>query len=200
MVQFVQNVIEAIGYVGVGFLTFVENIFPPIPSEVVIPFAGFAAKRGDLTLWGVIVAGTAGTVLGALPLYYLGHKLGERRIMRFADRYGHWFTVSSDEIRRADEWLRRRGRVAVFICRLIPGLRSLISIPAGVAGMNLPLFLAYTTVGTLLWMALLAWLGYILGSNYSAIQPYMDAVGWVVFVGLALYAAWWVWQRRRQTA
>jgi membrane protein DedA with SNARE-associated domain len=197
MINFVQNVIESIGYVGVGLLVFLENVFPPIPSEVVIPFAGFTARQGDYTLWGMILAGTIGSVAGALPLYYLGYYLSEARVMRLADKYGAWLTVSGEDIQRADAWLRERGQVAVFICRLIPGLRSIISIPAGIAEMPLLPFLFWTTLGTGLWTALLAVAGYLLRQGYQQILPYIDRAGWIAFAVLFIAFGVWVYRRRQ---
>ena len=197
MINFVQNVIESIGYVGIGLLVFLENVFPPIPSEVVIPFAGFAAREGDYTLWSVILAGTIGSVAGALPLYYLGYRLSEARVMQLADKYGVWLTVSGDDIQRADAWLRERGQVAVFICRMIPGLRSIISIPAGIAGMPLLPFLLWTALGTGLWTALLAIAGYLLRQGYQQILPYIDRAGWIVFGVLFIAFGVWVYRRRQ---
>lgn len=198
MIQFVQSLIERIGYIGVALLTAVENIFPPIPSEIVIPFAGFAAKRGEsLTLVGVTLAGTVGSLVGAVVLYYVGYAWGEERIKRFVDRHGAWLGLDGEDIVRADEWFRRYGMWAVLVCRVIPGLRSLISVPAGIARMNLPVFLLWTTLGTLIWTALLAVIGYALGQSYQQIGPVMDAIGWVVFVVLTVLAVRWVWQRRQ---
>jgi len=196
MVEFVQDVIDSIGYVGIAVLTIVENIFPPIPSEVVLPFAGFAAKRGDLTLIGVVIAGTVGSVLGALPLYYLGYRLGEERIAELAEKYGNWVGVTPRDIKRANRWFKDHGQLAVFICRMIPGLRSVISIPAGTAKMNLFVFLGWTTIGTALWTAALGAGGYLLGQNYDQIKPVVDAAGWVVFAIVVLLAIRWLWQRR----
>jgi membrane protein DedA with SNARE-associated domain len=122
---------ETLGYAGVAFLMFLENVFPPIPSELIMPLAGFSAARGEMTLWGVIVAGSVGSVLGQYPLYYLGRAVGPERLHRWADRHGKWLTVSGKDIEKAREWLNRRGPIAVLLCRLVPGVRSLISIPRG---------------------------------------------------------------------
>lgn len=187
MIEFIQQIIEAIGYPGIGLMVFIENIFPPIPSEVVIPFSGFAAKRGDLSLFGVILAGVIGSVLGALPLYYVGKKWGAKGVKQFVNNRGRALGFSPDDIDRAQDWFERHGNAAVFLCRMVPGLRSVISIPAGIAEMNLTLFMVWTILGTTIWTALLALAGYFLGANYSAIQPYIDTIGWIVFIGFALF-------------
>lgn len=190
MTDWMRQTIEAIGYFGVLFLTFIENVFPPIPSEIVIPFAGFTAQTGDLNLIGVIIAATAGTVIGALPLYYLGTRLSLERIEHLADQYLKYIGFDADDIRRGMEWMREYGRWAVFLCRMVPGLRSVISIPAGITGMNLGIFLVLTTLGSLLWTIILAVAGYVLGTNYTEVKVVLDRFSWLVVLGLVL---WYVW-------
>jgi membrane protein DedA with SNARE-associated domain len=168
----------------------VENVFPPIPSELIMPLAGFMVAQDKLTFLGATLAGMAGSVIGALPFYYAGNKLGEERVKRFADRHGRWLTVSGQDIERASRWFDRHGGAAVFLCRLIPGVRSLISVPAGIARMNFVKFLFYTSIGTALWAGLLAYVGYVLGSNFTKVGEYLDPVSWIVFGAIAvLYVA-----------
>jgi membrane protein DedA with SNARE-associated domain len=176
-----MSVVASTGYAGIVLLMVAENVFPPIPSEVILPLAGYMATQGTLKLGAVIAAGTAGAVLGALPLYYLGRRWGEDRVKAFADRHGRWLTVCGDDIAAAKRWFDRHGAAATFFCRLVPGLRSLISVPAGVARMGLVSFLAYTTAGAALWTALLAGLGYAIGSSFDQVDRYLDPVSWVVF-------------------
>ncbi len=189
---------ESLGYVGIVALMFLENIFPPIPSELIMPLAGFTSAQGKLTFIGVVLAGMLGSVLGALPLYYLGRLLGEERLKELADRYGRWLTVSSDEIEKADRWFDRHGHKAVFFGRLIPGVRSLISIPAGISGMNLLTFLLYSALGTGIWAAVLAYLGRLLGENYDKVNTYLGPVAYVVLGGLVIVGAAWVWYRKQR--
>ena len=143
MAEWIKSFMESLGYLGIGLLMFLENIFPPIPSELIMPLAGFTAAQGRLSFWGAVAAGIVGSVLGQLPLYYLGRLAGEEQLKRWADRYGKWLTVSHEEIERAKGWFDHHGGKAVFLCRLIPGIRSLISIPAGMAKMHLLAFLLY---------------------------------------------------------
>lgn len=180
MASWVIHAIYASGYAGIVALMFVENVFPPIPSEVIMPLAGYMTSQGKLNLIGVVLAGTAGSVLGAMPLYYLGQKIGSERIKRLADRRGRWLTVSRQDLERAESWFKKYGAGAVFFCRLVPGIRSLISIPAGIYRMERAKFLFYTTAGTAVWAALLASLGYVLGSNFSKIGEYLDPISWIV--------------------
>ncbi len=187
MGKWVMETMASGSYAGLVFLMFAENVFPPIPSEVIVPLAGYLVSRGEMMFVGVVIAGTFGSVLGAVLLYALGRKLGERRLKAFTDRYGRWLTLSRRDLDRAKGWFDRHGMVAVFFCRLVPGLRSLISIPAGIARMSFAPFLACTLIGSALWTAALAWIGYLLGSNFDKVETYLDPVTWVVFgaIGLA---------------
>jgi membrane protein DedA with SNARE-associated domain len=178
------------GYAGIVLLMFAENVFPPIPSEFIMPLAGYLASRGSLQIGLVIAAGTAGAVLGALPLYYLGRRWGARRVKDFADKHGRWLTVCGDDIDAATRWFTRHGAAATFFGRLVPGVRSLISIPAGVAGMALAPFLAYTAAGAALWTAFLACAGYAVGASFHNVDEWLDPVSWAVIgliVGIYLY-------------
>ena len=189
---------QTLGYPGIAFLMFLENVFPPIPSELIMPLAGFVSEVGNLSFLGVVIAGMVGSVLGAVPLYYLGYYVGRRRMVALADRYGYWLTISGEDILRAAAWFHRHGGAAVFFCRFVPGIRSLISIPAGFAKMNMALFLLYTAVGTGLWAALLAWLGRLLGANYQKVGQYLGPVSYVVLGLLAICFIVWVLRRRRR--
>jgi membrane protein DedA with SNARE-associated domain len=175
MVEWITNTMSALGYWGIGLLMFLENLFPPIPSELIMPLAGFTVAQGEMSFVGAVLAGTSGTVLGALPWYYLGHFLGGERLKALADRYGRWLTISSREIEQADRWFDRHGGKVVFFGRLIPGIRTLISLPAGINGMHLPTFLFYSSLGTLIWTALLTYAGYLLGENYGRVGEWMNS-------------------------
>ena len=195
MATWVMNVMQSLGYPGLVFLMFVENIFPPIPSELIMPLAGYLAAQGKMNLAGVVAAGTLGSVLGALPLYWIGRKLGKERLERLAERHGRWLTVSAEDIDRADDWFGSHGKKAVFVGRLIPGIRSLIAIPAGLHEMPMAPFLIYTTIGSALWTAALAGAGYGLGAQFREVEKYLDPVSWVVFGGLLV---WYIWRVVRQ--
>lgn len=157
MLGWITGLMNSMGYAGVVLLMFLENVFPPIPSELIMPLAGFTARQGKLAFVGVVLAGMVGSVLGALPLYYAGRLLGKERIKAWADRNGKWLALSGDDIEKADAWFDRHGDKGVFLGRLVPGVRSLLSIPAGLSGMALPKFLLYSALGTGLWAALLAY-------------------------------------------
>src|SRR5688572_7645793 len=124
MATWIMDVLVALSYPGLALLMFVENVFPPIPSELSMPLAGFLAAQGKMRSAGIVLAGTVGSVLGALPLYWVGRKLGKSRLERLAERHGRWLTVSPEDIDRADDWFSRHGRKAMFLGRLVPGVRS----------------------------------------------------------------------------
>jgi len=179
---------------------FLENVFPPIPSELIMPLAGFTSTQGRLSWAGVTLAGTIGSVLGALPLYYAGRIAGEERLKAWADRYGKWLTVSGADIEKARQWFERHGGMAVFFGRLVPGVRSLISIPAGMSAMPLPLFLLYSALGAGLWSGILAALGLLLGKNYRKVDQYLGPVAYVVLAALLVAFAVWVARRKKAQA
>lgn len=196
MANWITHIVETLGYVGVALLMFLENVFPPIPSELIMPAAGFAAARGELSLPGTIIAGTIGSVLGQFPLFYLGRALGEQRVRRLADRYGRWITLTGDDIDRASHWFRRHGPWAVLLGRMVPGIRSYISIPAGISRMNLATFTMYSALGIAVWSTGLAVAGYLLGRHYERVATSLGPASYVVFGVIVLAVAVWIIRRR----
>ncbi len=174
MFESITGLIEQGGYFGILALMFLENLFPPIPSEVIMPLAGFLAARGELNLFGVVVAGTLGSFLGALPWYYAGARLGEERMRRLAARHGRWLTLSGDDVLEAGVWFRAHGRKAVFFGRLVPAIRTLISVPAGIAQMPFASFAFYTLAGSAIWTFVLTLAGYLLHAEYDRVADYLD--------------------------
>jgi membrane protein DedA with SNARE-associated domain len=187
MAKWVMEVIYSIGYAGILMLMFAENVFPPIPSELIMPLAGFMTADGKFTFPAVVIAGTIGSVLGSLPLYYAGRGFGEERLKKLADRHGRWVTVSARDIERAKKWFDKYGGWALLLCRLIPGVRSLISIPAGLGRMNAAMFLLYTTIGMAVWTTFLASLGYFLRANFGKVEEYLNPISYVVLAGLIIF-------------
>ncbi len=184
------------GYLALGALMLIENVFPPIPSEVVMPMAGFLTADGTFSFPLVVAVGTAGSVLGATFWYWIGLRLGVDRLRRLADRHGRWLTISARDVDAAEAWFRRHGPVAVLVGRFLPGLRTLISVPAGVARMPLLPFLLYTTIGTVVWIGALAWLGRLLQSQYDRVQGWLDPLGWAVAAALLGAYLWRLFRRR----
>lgn len=186
MFDWITDTIGDMGYAGIILLMFLENVFPPIPSEIIMPAAGFTAARGELSFTGVLLAGTLGSLLGALPWYYAGKYLGDERLKRFASGHGRWLAISSGEIETALRWFDRHGGKTVFAGRLVPTVRTLISVPAGVARMKLPRFLVCSAAGTLLWTGLLTWAGFQLGDQYEKVGNYLGPVSMAIVVLIVL--------------
>jgi membrane protein DedA with SNARE-associated domain len=176
MFGWITGVIERLGYLGVAALTFLENMFPPIPSEVVIPLAGFVSARGALRLELVIAAASIGSMAGTAAWYALGRRIGRPRLQQWVARHGRWITLSPRDVERADLWFRSHGSWAVCLGRMVPGVRTLISLPAGFSAMPLTRFLVYSAIGTLAWTALLAGAGMILQANFERVRDYIDVV------------------------
>ncbi len=187
MFDWILGVMQQAGYLGVALLMLAENLFPPIPSEVVMPLAGFLASRGDLDPIGVVAAGTIGSIAGALPWYWAGRRLGLARVKRLAARHGRWLTISPTDVDHAKAWFDRHGRASVLIGRLVPAVRTRIAVPAGIAPMPFAAFLAWSTVGTAIWTALLASAGYLLQSRYEQVANWLDPATTSVLVIAVVY-------------
>ncbi len=172
--EWITSVIARLGYFGVAALTFLENLFPPIPSELVIPLAGFVAAEGDLRLSLVILVGSAGSLAGATVWYAVGRRIGEQRLRTWIARHGKWLTLSVQDVDRAQLWFRRHGAAAVFFGRLMPGVRTFVSLPAGFSSMPLGPFLLYSALGTAIWTAALAYAGVVLQANFTLVGDYLN--------------------------
>ena len=169
-----------IAYLVICFAMFLENIIPPIPSEIIMPLGGFFVYQGDLDFYILVIFGLLGTVLGALPWYYLGKFLNEKKLSDFVESKGKIFGVTSKDLYKSKLWFDKYGVSLVFWGRLIPGIRTLISVPAGIEMMPLNKFLVWTTLGSLIWVVLLSLSGYIFGENYIIIESYVDNFKFVV--------------------
>lgn len=191
MFDWIVSAVERTGYAGIAFLMLLENVFPPIPSELIMPLAGFTAAKGELSIVGVVMAGTLGSVAGALFWYWVAKRFGIDRLKRLAERHGRWLTLSPVEIDEATGWFKRHCGQSVLVGRLIPAVRTLISVPAGIADMHLARFLLYSSLGTALWSALLAGAGYMLQDQYQKVEAYVNPVTNVV---LAAAVAWYVYR------
>lgn len=191
MFDFITNFLEKSGYLGVFALMALENIFPPIPSEMIMPFAGFVAARGELNVVGVLVAGTAGSVAGALPWYYAAKVYGCERLKKLADRRARWLTITSKDIDKALASFHKHGKKAVLFGRLVPAVRTLISVPAGLANMSLGQFLLYSSIGSLAWTGLLTAAGFLLEDNYKEVATYVDPVSKAI---LGAMLAWYLYR------
>jgi uncharacterized membrane protein YdjX (TVP38/TMEM64 family) len=201
LAEWIPNVMNQLGYWGIGLLMFLENLFPPIPSELIMPLAGFTVSQGKMELVPVIIAGVGGTILGAFPWYYIGRVISEERLEYLADKYGKWISVSAKDIQKANTWFNKHGGKAVFFCRLVPGVRTLISLPAGINNMPLIPFTLYSTLGTTIWVSFLTFLGYKLGDNYELVDEYLGPVSKIVLAILVIFFILWIIRKqlRRST-
>ena len=185
--SWIEQLIEQMGYLGIAFLMFLENVFPPIPSEVIMPLSGYTASRGELSFWGVVLAGTLGTFAGALLWYYVGRFIDEDRLRRFTGKHGRWLTMSKRDLDRVDKWFEKSGTWAILIGRVVPTIRTLISVPAGIFCMPLAKFVPFTLAGTFAWNLFLAWLGQRLGQNYETVETYLGPVSMAIVAAIVLY-------------
>ncbi len=201
MQEWVLNIVNQFGYVGVAFLIFFENVFPPIPSEVILTFAGFMSTYTSLTPPLLIVAATMGSLLGAIVLYGVGRCLSPERLeCLLSGKIGRVLHLKSENLKTAMDCFLKQGKRTVFLCRCAPLLRSLISIPAGMSHMNMGAFLIYTTLGTLLWNTVLIYAGVLAGRSWERIVSVMDKLSAVILVVLLSCTVWLVFFcfRRRQ--
>lgn len=186
MTEWIIQTITEFGYLGIFLVMLAESLFPPIPSELIIPFAGYAAAKGELNFFGVLAAATVGAVVGMLPWYFAGRLFGLERVRWLANRFGRLMAFNADEIDVAVGWFRRFGPVVVLFGRLIPLIRTLISVPAGLARMSLPVFLLASTAGALLWNTCLTLAGYLLHEHYELIEMVLDPLSYLVLALVVL--------------
>ncbi|MGA1145092.1 MAG: DedA family protein [Ilumatobacteraceae bacterium] len=199
LANWVQDVINQFGYLGVALLVVIENVFPPIPSEIVLPFAGFVAQQGasavnatagaaqsDTTVVGMMIAATVGSVVGALILYFVSAAIGPERLRGFVERFGKWFGVKSSDLVRAEEWFDRRSSAAVLVGRCVPLIRSIVSIPAGFRRMKLTSFAVLTAIGSAVWNIALIGAGAVLGDQWERVGEYVGVFQWLVIAAVLL--------------
>ena len=190
MEDWIIRLVDWAGYWGVAFLMLLETVFPPVPSEVIMTVAGVSAARGNMTLTGTIAAGTAGAMLGNWIWYWLAIKFGEARMHVFIDKYSRWLTLDWEEVERGHSLFRKHGSIIVLVARMIPTLRSLISIPAGLFKMSLRRFLVFSTIGTAGWSAALAGAGYFLGSQFDDVEKWLGPLSTLVIAAIVVTYVW----------
>jgi membrane protein DedA with SNARE-associated domain len=211
LANWVQDVINQFGYFGVALLVVIENVFPPIPSEIVLPFAGFVAQLGasavnatadaaqsDTTVIGMMIAATVGSVVGALILYFVSAAIGPERLRGFVERFGKWFGVKSSDLVRAEEWFDRRSVAAVLVGRCVPLIRSIVSIPAGFRRMKLTSFAVLTAIGSAVWNIALIGAGAVLGDQWEQVGEYVGVFQWLVIVAVLVLLARFVVSRLKK--
>lgn len=187
MQEFIIQVIENFGYIGITLLIAIENIFPPIPSEVILAFGGFMTTKTSLTILGVVISATIGSTLGAIILYYIGRVLNKDRIENIVSgKVGQILRLKAEDIEKAHKWFNKKGQKTVFICRFIPVVRSLISIPAGMSKMEFHRFILYTVIGSSIWNILLTILGKQLGDSWEKVVYIFSEFSHIVLIALIL--------------
>lgn len=189
---FIIQLIHTTGYFGIFVLMALESALIPIPSEITMPFAGFLASTGVLNVWAIILVGTLANLAGSLLGYWIGYMLEETVLLGLIKKYGKFILIDEHDYQRANKWFDKYGDKIVFISRLLPGVRTIISLPAGMFEMNLKKFIIYTTVGCLIWSALLTYVGVILGANWAALDPYYRKFEIVIVAGLILGVLWYI--------
>lgn len=188
LATWIMSVISSLGYSGVVLLMAIESACIPLPSEIIMPFAGFLVFKGEMTLWGVALAGAVGCVVGSIPAYYLG-MYGGRPLV---EKYGKWVVISHKDLNWADKAFEKHGEIIIFIGRLLPAVRTFIAFPAGVARMKMTKFIVYTFVGSLIWCYLLALAGFKMGENWESLKVYFHEFHYVIAAGGTLFVAWYL--------
>lgn len=208
LATWVQDVINQFGYFGVALLVVIENVFPPIPSEIVLPFAGFVAQQGagaaqsDTSVIGMMIAATVGSVVGALILYFVSAAIGPDRLRAFVEKFGKWFGVKPADLVRAEAWFDRRSFVAVLVGRCVPLIRSIVSIPAGFRRMKLSSFVVLTALGSAVWNIALIGAGAVLKDQWDRVGDYVGVFQWVVILAIVVFVVRFVISlvKRRRTS
>ncbi len=195
LIELVVSLVDRLGYVGLALAIAAENLFPPIPSEAILPLAGFNVSQGRFSYAMVVLATTIGSVAGALALYGIGRWLGKERLRALVRDYGSRIFLKTEDVDKADVWFDRYGPPAVLLCRMVPIVRSLISIPAGIDRMPLPTFLLFTALGSAMWNAILVGAGWALGSQWERVEVVVDYAQYVV-IGVGVLAVLWFLRRR----
>ena len=202
MFEWITGIIERLGYLGLAGLTLLENIVPPIPSEVVVPLAGYVSAKGELNFWLVVAAASAGAIAGASIWYFVARSIGNERLRRWIDAHGQWVTLTCDDIDKAQQWFDKHGAWAVFVGRLVPGVRTFISVPAGFAEMAIAPFMLYTALGTIIWTIALAYAGRMLESNFELVGKYVNPISNILLGAFVIYLGYRyvrVFSARRQS-
>lgn len=181
-------VISTLGYGGIVLLMAIESACIPLPSEIIMPFSGYLVFKGEMTLWGVALAGAIGCVVGSIPAYYLG-MYGGRPLV---EKYGKWVLISHHDLHIADRWFEKHGEIIIFVGRLLPAVRTFIAFPAGIAHMHMGRFIAYTFAGSLIWSWLLAYAGMKMGENWESLKVYFHQFHHVIVFAAVVFMVWYV--------
>jgi membrane protein DedA with SNARE-associated domain len=190
------GVISSMGYGGIVLLMAIESACIPLPSEIIMPFAGFLVSKGEMTLFGIALAGAIGCVVGSIPAYYLG-MFGGRPL---AEKYGKYVLVGKDDLDLADRWFAKYGEIIIFVARLLPGVRTFIALPAGIARMNMTKFVIYTFVGSFIWCWALGYAGMKAGQHWEVLGQYFHQFHYVLFAAGGIFVVWYLWRHFKKSA
>ena len=184
----IMSVISTMGYGGIVLLMAIESACIPLPSEIIMPFAGYLVFKGEMVLWVVALMGALGCVLGSIPAYYVG-KTGGRQL---AEKYGRFVLISKKDLKMADDWFKNYGEIIILIGRLLPAVRTFIALPAGIARMNMAKFIVYTFVGSLIWCWALAYTGMVFGEHWDTLKVYFHEFHYVIAGGAIIFSLWYI--------
>ncbi|MEZ2902494.1 DedA family protein [Acinetobacter terrestris] len=198
LTEWIISIMEQLGYWGIALLMFLDNIFPPIPSEIIMPSAGYSASQGQLLLVGVIIAGCIGSLFAAAILYWIGYKFNHDSIFRFVDRYGKYLFIKSLDVKKSLDWFEQYGHRIVFFGRMIPAVRSLISIPAGMSHMPFWKFMFFSSLGTIIWTTFLACVGFYFGENQALMQTIFSQVSHFIIIIVITIMIWILYRRHKR--
>lgn len=198
MTDWIISIMEQLGYFGIALLMFLDNVFPPIPSEIIMPSAGFTASQGQLVLTGVIIAGSLGSLIAAAVLYWIGRKISHDTLFKYIDRYGKYLFIKSVDVKKSLDWFEKYGHRIVFFGRMIPAVRSLISIPAGMSRMPFWKFMTYSALGTIIWTTFLACVGYYFGNNTEMMHQIFSQVSYIILIIIAVIIFWVLYRRQQR--
>lgn len=194
----VTDAIASLGYFGVFIAMAIESCLIPLPSELIMPFAGFLVAQGKMNFWLATITGGLGNLFGSLVAYFLGTKIPEPKILKFLEKYGRFILVSPHEYEKAAGWIKKNGSAVSFFSRLLPGIRTVISLPAGVARVNLPKFIIYTLVGSTLWSGILAFVGVKLGENWTEVGDFLHKFDLLIVVVILVLVGVYIWKKMRE--
>ncbi|MDQ9019779.1 DedA family protein [Acinetobacter sichuanensis] len=198
MTEWIISILEQLGYFGIALLMFLDNVFPPIPSEVIMPSAGLAASQGQLILTGVIIAGSTGSILAAALLYWIGRKIPQKTLLHWVEQYGKYLFIQVKDVKKSLNWFEKYGHRIVFFGRMIPAVRSLISIPAGMSGMPFWKFILYSSLGTMIWTTFLACIGFYFGENQALMQQIFSRVSYIIIAIVIILLIYFLYRRKNK--
>lgn len=192
LAHYIISLIEATNYVGIFILMFLESALIPIPSEITMPFSGFLAASGKLNFWGIVITGTLANLAGSLLAYYIGYLLEETILIGLIKKYGKFLLITVDDYNKAYKWFTKYGDKIIFISRILPAVRTVISLPAGVFKMNMKKFIIYTTVGCFIWSVFLTYIGFVLGENWNSLEKYFREFQIIIAVLFVLMVVFYI--------